>query len=359
MSETGPDPLGSGGLKPWQWGAIASVLALTFFLAPPAYQLYSRQFHKPPPEQAVSAPVGGGTPYKPPHVDDAGVQVVTARSVAPAQAQVPATGGGLLNTKSQEEQRREAEVSWPNQRRQQRERAPERTAEAQALAPDAATDPLAMALKPTKLEGVRAARDMHPEFTIPAGTKIPCNLTTALDTSAPGFITANIPIEVRGADPRGTVVLIDRGSTLLGEVQRGVANGIDRSFVLWHSLRTPDGVEVALDSPATDEIGANGLDVELNQHIWRKLRSAVMITALNGAFSTAQAALQQGSRGNNNYFFGGNIGSSAESAASRILEHDLQIPDTGTRPQGSACMVLVARRVDFSSVYALRHVRQQ
>ena len=155
---------------------------------------------------------------------------------------------------------------------------------------------------------------------IPAGTKIPCNLTTALDTTAPGFITANIPVEVRGSDPRGTVVLIDRGSTLFGEVARGVVNGLDRAFVLWHSVRTPDGVQASLDSPATDEIGANGLDIELDQHIWRKLRSALLITTLNGDFGTAQAALRQGNRGNNNYFFGGNVGASAESAASRILE---------------------------------------
>ena len=204
--------------------------------------------------------------------------------------------------------RREAELGWPNQRRQQRVREPERAAGVQVGAGGEAADPLAVALKPTKLDGVRASRMPHPEFVIAAGTKIPCNLTTALDTSAPGFITANIPVEVRGSDPHGTVVLIDRGSTLFGEIQRGMVNGLDRAFVLWHRVRTPDGVQASLDSPATDEIGANGLDIELNQHVWRKLRSALIFTALNSGTQLGQAALQQGNRG-------GNTISSAEAEA--------------------------------------------
>ena len=160
MSGAEADPLGGRApLRPWQWGVIVGVLALTFFLAPPAYHFYSRQFHKPPPEQPVSAPVGTGTPYKPPPIDDthARAQEAAARPTT-GLAQVAAQASGLGSTKTPEEVRRESELSWPNQRRQQRGREPERAAEVQAGAGDAAADPLAVALKPTRLDGVHAVR---------------------------------------------------------------------------------------------------------------------------------------------------------------------------------------------------------
>ena len=79
MSTAEPDPLGGGrALRPWQWGVVVGVLALTFFAAPPAYHLYTRQFRKPPPEQPVNASVGVGKPYAPPRIDDGGGVMMVA-----------------------------------------------------------------------------------------------------------------------------------------------------------------------------------------------------------------------------------------------------------------------------------------
>ena len=53
---------------------------------------------------------------------------------------------------------------------------------------------------------------------------------------------------------RGKVVLLERGSKLVGETRGEVQNGAARVVVLWTEARTPTGVLVPLDSPGTDEL---------------------------------------------------------------------------------------------------------
>src|SRR5689334_8088889 len=64
------------------------------------------------------------------------------------------------------------------------------------------------------------------------------------------------------------VRLIDKGSTLIGTAAHGLGNGLDRVFVLWQTIRTeplydqygiPHQYDVAVNSPATEENGENGL----------------------------------------------------------------------------------------------------
>lgn len=212
-----------------------------------------------------------------------------------------------------------------------------------------------MVLKP-----VRAVQIPHPEFTIEQGRTIPCVQASLLVSDQKGFVTAEIPENVRGMT--GAVkALLPKGTKLFGSMESGLINGSSRVFVVWEQATTPpilgdDGlphvIRIPLDSPATDELGAAGLDGDVNRHMWRKVGGAVMLSLVQGGIQAA-ASLTQNSGSNssslNLYQFQGQ----GQNIASQLLQSQLTIPDTVTRNQGSACNVVMARDADFSDVYSL------
>src|SRR5205085_1249217 len=84
-----------------------------------------------------------------------------------------------------------------------------------------------------------------------------------------------------------SVVLLERGTKLVGETRGEVQQGAARLFVLWTEARTPTGVVVPLSSPGTDELGRSGLPGEVNRHFWDRFGAAILLTVLNGAVQGA------------------------------------------------------------------------
>ena len=90
--------------------------------------------------------------------------------------------------------------------------------------------------------GVRARRMPNRTFLLPKGTFIDCILETKVDTTVPGMTSCVIPRPLYSAD--GKVLLIERGSKVIGEYKGAVENGLNRIFVLWTQLQTPTGVRI-------------------------------------------------------------------------------------------------------------------
>jgi type IV secretion system protein VirB10 len=150
-----------------------------------------------------------------------------------------------------------------------------------------------------------------------------------------------------GAD--GRVVLLERGTKLVGETKGEVQQGAARVFVLWTEARTPMGVIVPLDSPGTDELGRAGLSGTVNRHFWQRFGAALLVSIVDGA---VQAGVQSRSAG------GTLIVNPTASAGvtTDLLKGTIGIAPTVSKRQGDRIQVLVARDLDFRSVYALRAV---
>jgi type IV secretion system protein VirB10 len=204
---------------------------------------------------------------------------------------------------------------------------------------------LASLLKPTATPAVRARVLPTQRFMLPKGAFIDCTLETAISSALPGMTTCVTATDTFSAD--GQIVLLERGSKLVGETRGQVQQGQPRLFVLWTEVRTPTGVVVPLASPGTDELGRSGLSGTIDHHWWARFGSAILITLIDGA---VQGFTQSRGNGNNTIVVSP---SSSNQVATEVLRDTLRIPPTIEKAQGDRIQILVARDVDFRSVYAL------
>jgi type IV secretion system protein VirB10 len=203
-------------------------------------------------------------------------------------------------------------------------------------------------LRPSVMSSATRAQMLATQrFLLPKGAFIDCTLETAIDSTLPGMTTCVTATDTFGVD--GKVVLLERGSKLVGETRGQVQNGSARVFVLWTEARTPTGVMVPLNSPGTDELGRSGMAGEVNRHFWDRFGAAMLISVIDGA---VQAAAQSSTRGG-----GGAIifnPSTAQDALTDVLKGTINIAPTVTKHQGDRIQILVARDLDFRPVYELR-----
>lgn len=187
----------------------------------------------------------------------------------------------------------------------------------------------------------RAARLPDRNFLIVAGANIPCILQTAMDTTTPGYVSCLIPRDV--LSDNGAVVLMEKGTKVLGEYRSSLRQGQRRLFVLWTRAVTPAGVAIALGSPAADPVGRAGFDGEIDTHFWDRFGGALLLSIVDDA---AYAAA-----GPNN---GSNITRLPSDAAGIAVQNSINIPPSLRKAQGSEVSIFVAQDFDFSGVYGLR-----
>lgn len=203
-------------------------------------------------------------------------------------------------------------------------------------------------LQPTATPATSAQVLATRRFVIPKGNFVDCTLETALDSQLPGLATCVTAFDIFGAD--GKVVLVERGSKLVGETKGEARQGMNRMFVLWNEARTPSGVVVQLASPATDTLGRSGIEGHVDTHFWQRFGAAIMISVIEG---TLQTLVQSQRSGNGSPSITYNPQGSRE-VITEVLRNTIAIPPTIRVNQGTRIQVIVARDVDFRSVYELQ-----
>jgi type IV secretion system protein VirB10 len=207
---------------------------------------------------------------------------------------------------------------------------------------------LAALLRPSVTSTVRAEVLPTQRLLLPKGAFIDCTLETAIDSTLPGMTTCVMATDAFGVD--GEVVLLERGTKLIGETRGQVQQGSARVFVLWTEARTPTGVIVPLASPGTDELGRSGLPGTVNTHFWERFGAAMLVSVIDGA---VEGAVQSAHGGSGTLIINP---SGTQGVMTEVLKGTISIPPTVVKQQGDRIQVLVARDLDFRSVYELRSV---
>ena len=174
--------------------------------------------------------------------------------------------------------------------------------------------------------------------TVAQGALIPAVLETALNSTRAGFARAIVSRDVRGFD--GTKVLIPRGSRLIGEYRAEVAPGQRRALVIWTRLIRPDGVTIAISSPAGDPLGRGGIRARVNTHFFERFAGAILQSGLDIGVNLATTA-----GGGNVIVVPGQI----QGSVGQLVQPQ-QITPTLTVRQGTSISIFVARDLDFTGV---------
>lgn len=190
---------------------------------------------------------------------------------------------------------------------------------------------------------MRASALANRSMTVPQGYLIPAVLETGFDSTKPGYARAMVSRDVRGFD--GKNILIPRGSRLIGDYQSMTAQGQNRAVIIWTRLIRPDGMTIAMDSPAVDTVGRGGVAASVNTHFFARLGDAL----LQSTVGLGQALANRAVTGPVVVLPGANLAPVSQAAAPTG-----NYTPTLKVPPGKSISVFVAHDLDFSAAGGAR-----
>lgn len=180
------------------------------------------------------------------------------------------------------------------------------------------------------------------------GAKIDCAGDTAFDSTEAGISTCTVTKNVYSDD--GKVVLIERGSQINSEYRSNLSPGQKRAFILAARIKTPNGVTVQIDSPVADALGRMGIDGYVDNHWGQRIGAALLLGMTQDAIGYLAT---RGGNSNSSVVYQ-NTEQQGNDMATRVLDRTISIPPTLTQNQGAEFTIVVARDLDFGTVYALQ-----
>ncbi|MCD5997375.1 conjugal transfer protein [Pseudomonas sp. CDFA 602] len=188
------------------------------------------------------------------------------------------------------------------------------------------------------------------KYLVSHNTYTRCALYTEIISTHPGLVDCRLTDPLYSAD--GTTVIAEAGDKLTGEQTVQVGPGETSVFTTWTELETRSGARAKLDSLGAGPMGASGTEAWINRHYMQRFGGAVMLSFIQDALQAASNTTQKSS-GSGGYTVN-NSEQNVESMANKALDSTINIPDTGHLLPGTVMTVIVARDIDFSSVFENR-----
>lgn len=185
------------------------------------------------------------------------------------------------------------------------------------------------------------------KYLLMRGTNIPCTILPRVITNYFSQPTCIVNEDVYSPDG---VVLVDRGSKVIGEQRTALKRGSKRVFVAWADIETPEGVSIKVDSMAADSLGGAGVDAWIDNHWVERFGSAILLSFMDDLF---EIIANEAGRGENQATFE-NSTNNASSMAQLALEDNIKIQPTGYIMPAKQVTIIVARDIDFTNIYEVR-----
>lgn len=106
-----------------------------------------------------------------------------------------------------------------------------------------------------------------------------------------------------------------------GQVNTALKDGRKRVFVVWQRLVRNDGIQVELNSSATNQVGGAGIPEQVDTLFWQRFKSAISILLLDDALTALVNTTQRGNGANY-----GSTGGSSNEIVNAVLPARIDIP---------------------------------
>lgn len=205
-------------------------------------------------------------------------------------------------------------------------------------------------MQPLRLEAAMAGKLGDRHYLLTQGSMIDCVLETRMITTQPGMTSCYVTRDIYSSN--GRVVLLDRGSKVIGHYQGGITQGQARIFVLWSRIETPKGIIINLDSPGAGSLGEGGVGGYVDSHFWERFGGAMLLSLVDD-FASGMTQRMSNSNNKSQTNFNSTT-NNAQTMAAEALKNSINIPPTLYKNQGERISIFVARDLDFRSVYELQ-----
>lgn len=175
------------------------------------------------------------------------------------------------------------------------------------------------------------------------GKLIDAELETAINTDLPGQIRAVVSSPLYAE--QGREPLVPAGSRLNGIYNSAVRKGQVRVFAIWNRLIRPDGIEITLDSAASDALGRAGMAGDTDNHFAQIFGMSALLSIIGAGAGTAGVSAD--ANYNSADVYRHEVQQSFARTADRVLEPYANIPPTTTIAQGERIKVFLNRDLNF------------
>lgn len=194
------------------------------------------------------------------------------------------------------------------------------------------------------------------------GTYIGCSLKTRLVSDIKGGIACVVSNDVYSNN--GKILLIEKGSLVTGTYSgASIEEGIERIYVIWQEIRTPNNIIIPVFSGASDELGGAGIQGWVDNHYFKRFGSAILISVIDDFTSALAARISEKNTKNDNteainYYTPESTTKQANNLATKTLEKMIDIKPTLYKNHGDIVGIYVNRDIDFRNVYKLKRKKQ-
>jgi len=183
-------------------------------------------------------------------------------------------------------------------------------------------------------------------YVIGQGKFIFGTLAVAINSDLPGQLSATVSQDIYGE--QGRIILIPRGSRLIGEYRSGLSNNQSRLFIVWTRVIEPNGIDIRLGSEGTDALGRAGLTGQVDVHFFERFGTSLLISMIGAGASTV--GVSTSNEYNSASAYRQSMTQALAEQSKNILSQSINIPPTINISQGEKIIVFVNRDLDFSRV---------